>query len=159
MKTTLWIAILIIVGIASFKLGFTTGIYQFELYESPPKAYMAAMHLESIDNKRYNRIKIVQQNNLTHEIVKYGESLNYDKYFDYVMPWLLWPYNSHPMRDLIPSPSREEFIKKAINYRRTHPIDWPYDLSQYTDENKDTEWYKNLLRKKQYYDSAMQSIK
>jgi len=159
LKTNLWIVLLIIVSIASFILGATTGIYQFELYDSPYKAFLAAALLEKLEKQNITFIKLVQESKLTDEIVKYGECLNYDKYLGYVIPWLIWPYSSHQMSDLLgPSLPREEFIKKAINYRRIHPIEYPYDVSICAGDNKDEEFCEYVLRKKKYYDNAMQSV-
>jgi hypothetical protein len=156
MKTPLWVTLLLIVGIASFKLGIYTGLYQFQLYDSPYKAFMAASQLKLLENQQLNLIKSIQEPRLTEEIVNYGKSLEHGN------SWLLWPYfkdDDYYLSELFGDrPSREEFMKKAISYRRTHPIDFPYDLSECNGKNKNEEPCKTVLDIKLYYDKAMQLI-
>ena len=116
-KSVLWPILLILTSIISFKIGIDFGIYQLTICDSPAKAFMAAKQLEMIENKEYDKIKTIQQVRLTDEIVNYG------RFLDYGVPSLLTPLYVLPLSNDFKSPNMREFIKTAINYRNTHPIE------------------------------------
>lgn len=151
MKTPIWFTILVLTAVVFFKVGVYVGIYQFELHDTPFKAFMAAKQLELIESKKYSFMKSIQEDKLTKEIVNYGKLLEHG------MPWMLWPHNSsNPAEYLVEAPSREEFMKKAIQYRKSHPIEFPYNLSECTEENMPENHCMDMLEFKTYYDKGIE---
>lgn len=152
MKTTIWIALLLLFSTASFKFGIEYGIYQHQITDSSYKAFLAASQLKKIDENEYGLIKAIQQSKLTDEIINYG------KYLDHGKPWLFWPRTSEALYSLnVGSMSREEYMKKAIIYRKNHPVKMRYDLSQCTGGNEKSDFCKMALKQQSYYDLAMKN--
>jgi hypothetical protein len=111
---------------------------------------MAATQLEKIQNKETAIVETIQQNRLTEEIINYG------KFLDHGIPWLLWPENIMNNSDLFDKPpSRKEFMEKAIAYRRNNPIEFPYDLTKCEGNNRKEEPCKTFLKINFYYKKAM----
>jgi hypothetical protein len=137
MKSIFRITFILILILAALKLGIHIGVYQFQLYDSPYKAFVASKQLEKLKSQEQALVKAIQNEKLTKEIINYG------KFCDHGFSWILWPLTNNKTNELFEeAPSRKEFIQKAIKYRKNNPVEFNHDLSDKT-----------------YYDKAIQNTK
>ncbi len=129
-RSILWVILIIVISVISFKAGIDFGNYQLTICDSPAKAFMAAKQLEMIDNKEYEKVKTIQQVRLTNEIVKYG------RFLEHGTPSLLTPLYVWPLSNDFKSPNMKEFIESAIEYRKANPIEPHFAASQECIEEK-----------------------
>jgi len=146
----IWVTITCLLSVASFRVGIHYGLQQFEIVDSPGKAFMIAAHLKKIKNGKIDFIEKRLESNLTDELINYG------KYLDHGKPWLFWPYDMEKFEDFFGNTRvNKEFIEEAISYRRANPIQMPYVLSNCTGEKDNEDFCKLIFKRLFYYDKAM----